>query len=50
MISLFSYWKFYIFRLAVSERYNLVTVMNWTSKSPYYEQDGYNGLISPVEY
>lgn len=46
----FAYWRFSIIGLAFAERYNMVPVIDWTDKGPYYEKNGVNGIKNPFEY
>lgn len=46
----FSYWWNTIMGLSFCEKYHLTPVVDWTSNSAYYEENGYNGIYNPFEY
>lgn len=46
----FTYWRYAMNGLMFCERYNFTPVIDWTSNSPYFEEEGINGIKNPFEY
>lgn len=46
----FACWLWGLMELSVADKIKMIPVIEWTSKSPYYEEEGVNGVKNPFEY